>query len=123
MTRLAETTGVIDPTAEQPAETATRTAETARRFNLEPRIAMISFSNFGSTKHPHAEKVAEAVAMVKRLRPELIIEGEMQADAAVEPHIASPAYPLSKIQGDATVQIIPKLDSATAANKPLFRLG
>src|SRR5258708_40187396 len=123
MTRLAETTGVIDPTAEQPAETATRTAETARRFNLEPRIAMISFSNFGSTKHPHAEKVSEAVAIVKRLRPELIIEGEMQADAAVEPHIASADYPWSKIQGDANVLIFPNLDSANAAYKLLWRLG
>src|SRR5713226_4001312 len=96
---LADTTVNIEPTAEQLAEIAVVTAETARRFNLEPRIAMISFSNFGSTKHPHAEKVAEAVAIVKRLRPELIIEGEMQADAAVEPHIASADYPWSKIQG------------------------
>jgi len=120
---LADTTVIIEPTAEQLAEIAILTAETARRFNLEPRIAMISFSNFGSTKHPNAEKVAEAVAIVKRLRPELIIEGEMQADAAVEPHIASADYPWSKIQGDANVLIFPNLDSANAAYKLLWRLG
>ena len=120
---LADTTVTIAPTAEDMAEIAILTAETARRFNIEPRIAMISFSNFGSTKHPEAEKVAEAVAIVKKQRPDLIIEGEMQADAAVEPHIASADYPWSAIQGDANVLIFPNLDAANAAYKLLWRLG
>jgi malate dehydrogenase (oxaloacetate-decarboxylating)(NADP+) len=120
---LADTTVIIDPTAEDLAEIAILTAETARRFNIEPRIAMISFSNFGSTQHPEAEKAAKAVALVKQQRPDLIIEGEMQADAAVEPHIAGADYPWSAIQGDANVLIFPNLDAANAAYKLLWRLG
>jgi malate dehydrogenase (oxaloacetate-decarboxylating)(NADP+) len=120
---LADTTVTIEPTAEDLAEIAILTAETAKRFNIEPRVAMISFSNFGSTKHHTAEKVAEAVAIVKKQRPDLIIEGEMQADAAVEPHIASADYPWSAIQGDANVLIFPNLDAANAAYKLLWRLG
>ncbi len=120
---LADTTVMINPSAEDLAEIAILTAETARRFNIEPRIAMISFSNFGSTKHADAEKAARAVAIVKKLRPDLIIEGEMQADAAVEPDIAKTDYPWSAIQGDANVLIFPSLDAANAAYKLLWRLG
>jgi len=120
---LADTTVTITPDASDLAEIAILTAETARRFNIEPRIAMISFSNFGSTKHPDAEKVAEAVELVKKQRPDLIIEGEMQADAAVEPDIAGADYPWSAIQGDANVLIFPNLDAANAAYKLLWRLG
>jgi malate dehydrogenase (oxaloacetate-decarboxylating)(NADP+) len=120
---LADTTVTIEPTAEDLAEIAILTAETARRFNIEPRIAMVSFSNFGSTQHPEAEKVAKAVTIVKQQRPDLIIEGEMQADAAVEPHIAGADYPWSAIQGDANVLIFPNLDAANAAYKLLWRLG
>src|SRR5438477_4099170 len=82
---LADTTVNIDPSAEDLAETAMLTAETARRFNLEPRVAMISFSNFGSTKSPEAEKVRDAVDIIRSRRPDLIVEGEMQADLAVHP--------------------------------------
>jgi malate dehydrogenase (oxaloacetate-decarboxylating)(NADP+) len=120
---LADTTVAIAPDANDLAETAILTAETAKRFNIEPRIAMISFSNFGSTQHPEAEKVAKAVQIVKQRRPDLIIEGEMQADTAVEPHIAGADYPWSPIQGDANVLIFPNLDAANAAYKLLWRLG
>jgi malate dehydrogenase (oxaloacetate-decarboxylating)(NADP+) len=120
---LADTTVNIDPDAEQLAEIAALTAETARRFNLEPRVAMISFSNFGSTKHPYADKVREAVRILKERRRDLVVEGEMQADAAVEPHIAHADYPWSAIQGDANVLIFANLDAANAAYKLLWRLG
>src|SRR5437764_4353989 len=120
---LADTTVNIDPDAEQLAEIAAQTAETAKRFNLEPRIAMISFSNFGSTRHPDAEKVQEAVQILKRRRPDLIVEGEMQADTAVVPYIASTDYPWSVIQGDANVLVFANLDAANAAYKLLWRLG
>jgi malate dehydrogenase (oxaloacetate-decarboxylating)(NADP+) len=120
---LADTTVNINPDAEQLAEIAILTAETARRFNLEPRVAMISFSNFGSTKHPDAEKVREAVALVKQRRPDLIIEGEMQADTAVFPEVAQEEYPWSVIQGDANVLVFPSLDAANAAYKLLWRVG
>jgi malate dehydrogenase (oxaloacetate-decarboxylating)(NADP+) len=120
---LADTTVNIDPTAEQLAETAALTADTARRFNLEPRVALISFSNFGSTIHPHSDKMREAVRILKERCPDMIVEGEMQADAAVEPHIARADYPWSAIQGDANVLIFANLDAANAAYKLLWRLG
>jgi malate dehydrogenase (oxaloacetate-decarboxylating)(NADP+) len=120
---LADTTVIFDPTAEQLAEIAVLTAETAKRFNLEPRVAMISFSNFGSTKHPDAEKVRDAVQILKDTHPELIVEGEMQADTAVVPEIAAAEYPWSVIQGDANVLVFANLDSANAAYKLLWRLG
>ncbi|HEY8133825.1 MAG TPA: phosphate acetyltransferase, partial [Thermoanaerobaculia bacterium] len=120
---LADTTVNIDPTAEQLAEIAVVTAETARRFNLEPRVAMISFSNFGSTKDPQSEKVREAVRLLHERHPDLVVDGEMQADTAVVPYIAHEDYPWSTIQGDANVLIFPNLDSANAAYKLLWRVG
>ena len=120
---LADTTVNINPTAEQLAEIAALTAETAKRFNLEPRIAMISFSNFGSTKDPEAEKVAEAVRILKERRPDLVVEGEMSADTAVYPEIAASEYPWSMIQGDANVLVFANLDAANAAYKLLWRIG
>jgi malate dehydrogenase (oxaloacetate-decarboxylating)(NADP+) len=120
---LADTTVNIDPTAEDLAEIAELTAETAKRFNLEPRVAMISFSNFGSTTHPHAEKVREAVRILKERRPDLVVEGEMQADTAVVPDVAQHDYPWSVIQGDANVLVFANLDAANAAYKLLWRLG
>jgi malate dehydrogenase (oxaloacetate-decarboxylating)(NADP+) len=120
---LADTTVNINPTAEELAEIAELTAETAKRFNLVPKIAMISFSNFGSTKHPDAEKVRDAVRILKEKRPDLVVEGEMQADTAVVPYIASEDYPWSAIQGDANVLVFPNLDAANAAYKLLWRLG
>jgi malate dehydrogenase (oxaloacetate-decarboxylating)(NADP+) len=120
---LADTTVNIDPSAEVLAEIAIQTAETARRFNIEPRVAMISFSNFGSTKHPDAEKVRRAVEIIKERRPDLVVEGEMQADTAVSPDIAEQDYPWSVIQGDANVLVFANLDAANAAYKLLWRLG
>ena len=120
---LADTTVNIDPTAEDLAEIAVLTAETARRFNLEPRIAMVSFSNFGSTSHPNTEKVRDAVQILKKNHPELVVEGEMQADTAVDATIAQQDYPWSSLQGDANVLVFANLDAANAAYKLLWRLG
>ena len=120
---FADTTVNIDPTAEQLAEIAALTAETARRFDLVPRVAMISFSNFGSTQHPEAEKVRDAVRILNERHPDLIVDGEMEADTAVVPYIAHDDYPWSVIQGDANVLIFPNLDAANAAYKLLWRLG
>jgi malate dehydrogenase (oxaloacetate-decarboxylating)(NADP+) len=120
---FADTTVNINPTAEQLAEIAQQSAETARRFNLDPRVAMISFSNFGSTTHPDSEKVRDAVRILKERCPKLVVEGEMQADTAVVPYIAQTDYPWSAIQGDANVLVFPNLDAANAAYKLLWRLG
>jgi malate dehydrogenase (oxaloacetate-decarboxylating)(NADP+) len=119
---LADTTVNINPSAEDLAEIAALTAETARRFNMEPRIAMLSFSNFGSTKDDATYKVRDAVKILKERYPDFIVEGEMQADTAVVPEIAS-EYPWSAIQGDANVLVFPNLDAANAAYKLLWRLG
>ncbi len=120
---LADTTVNIDPDAEMLAEIAAVTAETARRFNLEPRVAMISFSNFGSTPHAESQKVREAVRLLNDRHPDLVVDGEMQADTAVVPYIAREDYPWSPIQGDANVLIFPNLDAANAAYKLLWRVG
>ena len=120
---LADTTVNIDPDSETLAEIAEQTAATAKRFNLEPRIAFLSFSNFGSTRDPNATKVRDAVQILKKRRPDLVVEGEMQADTAVAPEIAQADYPWSAIQGDANVLVFPTLDAANAAYKLLWRLG
>jgi malate dehydrogenase (oxaloacetate-decarboxylating)(NADP+) len=120
---LADTTVNINPDSETLAEIAEQTAETAKRFHLEPRIAMVSFSNFGSTKDAAAEKMRDAVQILKKRRPDLIVEGEMQADTAVVPEIASADYPWSAIQGDANVLVFANLDAANSAYKLLWRLG
>jgi phosphate acetyltransferase len=113
----------IDPNSTELAEIAIDTAETAKRFGVEPKIAMLSFSTNGSAKHPDADKVREAVQMVKYKRPELIVDGEMQVDAALVPEIAQRKFPSSKIKGDANVLIFPDLQSGNIAYKLVERLA
>ncbi len=120
---LADTTVNIDPTAEELAEIALLTAGFARRFDIEPRVAMLSFSNFGSNLHPSARKVKEAVEIAKRLDPELEIDGEMQADTAVLESILKDQYPWSDLKSSANVLVFPELQSANIAYKLLWRLA
>jgi malate dehydrogenase (oxaloacetate-decarboxylating)(NADP+) len=120
---IADATVNIEPSAEELAEIALLTAEKVRQFDIEPRIAMLSFSNFGSTKHPLAEKVNRAVGIVKQQAPQLMVDGEMQADTAVVPEIINELYPFSALKGSANVLICPDLTSANIAYKLLSRLG
>lgn len=120
---LADCTVNIEPTAEDLAEIAICTAEMARRFDVEPRVAMLSFSNFGSTRHPLAEKVRRAVELVQRQEPGLIIDGEMQADTAVTPEIIEEEYVFSRLRGGANVLIFPDLEAGNIAYKLLNRIG
>jgi len=120
---LADATVCIDPTAEELAETAILAAETARLLEIEPRIAMLSFSNFGSVKHPHALTVKRAVEMVKERAPELVVDGEMQADTAVTPEILAANYPFANLKGAANVLIFPDLTSGNICYKLLNCLG
>lgn len=113
----------IEPTAEELAEIAIMAAERVKMLGVEPRVAMLSFSNFGSTAHPLAEKVRRAVELVRQRRPDLIIDGEMQADTAVVPEILEREYPFSPLQGGANVLVFPDLSSANIAYKLLQRLG
>jgi malate dehydrogenase (oxaloacetate-decarboxylating)(NADP+) len=120
---LADTTVNIEPTEADLVEIALCTAEAARRFNVEPRVAMLSFSNFGSTKHPLAEKVHRATEMLKQVAPDLMVDGEMQADTAVVPQIIEETYPFSTLRGGASVLIFPDLEAANIAYKLLMRIG
>jgi len=120
---FADTTMNIDTTPEILAETALLTADLAREFDMEPRVAMLSFSNFGSSRHPHARKVAEAVKLVKEKDPDLIIDGEMNVDAAVTNSVLRENYPFSTLQKEANVLIFPDLTSGNIAYKLLMRLG
>ena len=113
----------IEPTAEDLAEIALCAASAARRFDVEPRVAMLSFSNFGSTKHPLCEKVRRATQMVKQRDPSLMIDGEMMADTALMPEVLRQDYPFSTLKSAANVLIFPDLNSANIAYKLLMQIG
>jgi malate dehydrogenase (oxaloacetate-decarboxylating)(NADP+) len=119
---FADTTVNIDPSAEDLAEIALLSAATAERFGFEPRVAMISFSNFGSNRHPKADRVRDAVAIVRERRPDLPIDGEMQADTAVLPEVIENEYPFAQVRRP-NVLIFPDLESANAAYKLVWRLA
>ena len=112
----------IDPTSEDLAEIACLAADYAKKLEIEPRVAFLSFSNFGSTPHPLSEKVSKAVQLVKARRPDLPVDGEMQADTAVVAEIMEERYPFSAVK-DANVLVFPSLESANIAYKLLARLG
>jgi malate dehydrogenase (oxaloacetate-decarboxylating)(NADP+) len=122
-TFFADTTVAIEPTAEELAETAILTAQKAQQFDFEPKVAMLSFSNFGSAAHPLTLKVKRATAMVKAQAPDLVVEGEMQANVALDPEIVEKQYPFSTVKGDANVFIFPDLQSGNIAYKLLHKLG
>lgn len=120
---LADCTVNIEPSAEDLAEIAICAAQTAKRFNVNPRVAMLSFSNFGSTPHPLTTKVQRAVQIVKAADPTLMIDGEMMADTAVTPEIIEATYPFSTLRGGANVLLFPDLTSANTCYKLLQRIG
>jgi malate dehydrogenase (oxaloacetate-decarboxylating)(NADP+) len=120
---LADCTVNIEPTAEDLAEIALCAAQTARRFDVTPRVAMLSFSNFGSTQHPLTAKVRRAVELIRRRDPNLIVDGEVMADTAVVPEIIEETYPFAKLHGGANVLVFPDLTSANTSYKLLARIG
>ena len=120
---FADTTVNIDPTAEQLAEIAVMVAKVARSFDIEPRIAMLSFSNFGSVNHPLAKKMQRATELVRVMDPSLVVDGEMQAETAVDPELLQRLYSFSTLKERANVLIFPELQSANIAYKLLCKLG
>jgi malate dehydrogenase (oxaloacetate-decarboxylating)(NADP+) len=120
---LADTTITVEPSAEELADIAIMTADAARRFDLEPRVAMLSFSDFGSSEADSTAKVRRATAIAKAKRPDLVIEGEMQADTAFAATKASELFPFSALKGDANVLVFPDLNAANIAYKLLIHLA
>ena len=119
---FADATVNIDPTANDLAEIACLASDFAKELEIEPRVALLSFSNFGSTPHPHTEKVQKALELIREKSPDLVVDGEMQADTAVVADIIEERFPFSQVK-DANVLIFPSLESANIAYKLLARLG
>ncbi|HXH93231.1 MAG TPA: phosphate acyltransferase, partial [Thermoanaerobaculia bacterium] len=118
-----DTTVNIDPTAEQLAQIAYSAGRIVQTFGITPKIAMLSFSNFGSVRHPEAEKVAKAVAILRKRDAALVVDGEMQADTAMDENILRSAYPFSMLKERANVLIFPNLSAGNIAYKLLHHLG
>jgi malate dehydrogenase (oxaloacetate-decarboxylating)(NADP+) len=113
----------IEPTAEELADIACGAAAVARVFDLEPRVAMLSFSSFGSVRHPLAARVARAAEIVREREPGLAVDGEMHLDPAVVEEIARENYPHSRVAGDANVLVFPNLAAGNIGYKLVQRLG
>ena len=120
---LADTSVNIEPTAEDLVEIALCTAHMAHRFDIVPRVAMLSFSSFGSVDHPICRKVRKAVELIKYADPTLIVDGEIMADEAVSPELIAEHYPFSQLKGGANVLICPDLASANIDTKLLVKIG
>jgi len=120
---FADATVNVNPTAEQLAEIAISASDTVQTFDIVPKVAMLSFSNFGSSPYPESLKVKEAVSIIKKLRPSLMVDGEMQADTAVVPQIIEENFPFSTLKGGANVLIFPDLNSGNIAYKLMARIG
>lgn len=113
-----------DPTAEQLGQIAVSTGQTAKTFTgKDPRVAILSFSTKGSAKHPLVDKVIEATKVANTLDPEMNIDGELQADAAIVPSVAKSKAPNSKVAGQANVLVFPSLETGNIAYKLVQRLG
>ncbi|MBZ0181071.1 MAG: NADP-dependent malic enzyme [Melioribacteraceae bacterium] len=119
---FADTTVNVDPNPEELAAIAISAADTVREFEIEPKVAMLSFSNFGSSIYPQSNKVKTATELVKQKRPDILVDGEMQADTALVPEILETTFPFSSIKGGANVLIFPDLNSGNIAYKLLARL-
>jgi malate dehydrogenase (oxaloacetate-decarboxylating)(NADP+) len=120
---FADATVNIEPTPEDLAEIALCAAQEARRFDVVPRVAMLSFSNFGSTRHPLCDKVRRAVELVRFADPTLMVDGELQSDMAVNGKKLEEAFPFSRLKGGANVLIFPDLQSCNIAARLLPQLG
>lgn len=120
---FADTAITVTPEAHDLVDIAIDTAETAKKFGLTPKIAMLSFSTKGSADHPLVDRVKQAVAMLKDERPDLIADGDLQVDAALVPEVAKIKCPTSPIAGNANVLIFPDLGAANIAYKLVERLA
>ncbi len=120
---ICDTYVVDEPSAEQIAEMTTRAAHAVRYFGVEPKVALLSHSNFGGADTPGARKMRQAMELLRRRAPELEVEGEMNGDAAVVEEIRNRIFPSSRLKGAANLLIMPNLDAANIAYNLLKVLG
>jgi len=120
---FADAAITIDPDAHELVDIAEDTAKTAITFGIKPKIALLSFSTKGSASHPRSEKVRTAVEILKDKYPDLVVDGELQVDAALVPSVAKRKCPKSPIQGDANILIFPSLEAGNIAYKLVERLA
>ena len=120
---FADTTVNISPDARTLADIAIATADLARSFDVEPRVAMLSFSSFGTSRHPRASAVAKATRLVKQERPGMIVDGEMQVDVALDASLRDNRFGFTTLKGDANVLIFPDLDAGNIGYKLIQHLG
>jgi len=121
---LSDTSINIDPNAEDLAKIANMTANAVRMFGLEPIVAMVSYANFGSSKHPHSSKVREAVSYLHKNNPDLIVDGELQTDFALNSELLKEIFPFSKlVDKKVNTLIFPNLDAANITYKLLKELN
>jgi malate dehydrogenase (oxaloacetate-decarboxylating)(NADP+) len=104
-------------------EIVLQTAKFVRELNIEPNVALLSYSNFGSSRNKETHKIAQAVKMIKELDPDLNVDGEMMIDFAINPELRNEHYPFSTLKGAANVFIFPELNSANIASRMINRLG
>ena len=124
VTFFADTTVNVDPSAEELAEIALQTAEQVRFFtDEEPRVAMLSFASYGSTRHEKTDKVRRATELVRKLSPKLMVDGEIQADVAIDAELREELFPVSSLKDSANVLIFPDLSSANIAYKLMLKLA
>jgi malate dehydrogenase (oxaloacetate-decarboxylating)(NADP+) len=120
---FADTTVNVDPNAEALAEIAISTARLARSLEVEPVVAMLSFSNFGSARFPQSDKVAAAVELIRQAEPDLPVDGEMQVGAALDVDHRKRLFPFSTLEHEANVLVFPTLDAGNIAYKLMGHLG
>jgi malate dehydrogenase (oxaloacetate-decarboxylating)(NADP+) len=120
---IADATVNIDPDAETLAETAILAADMVRSMDIEPRVAMLSYANFGAVRHPTARKVRDAVGIVREQRPDIEIDGEMQVDTALSSKVREQFYPFTELSDDANILIMPNLSAANIAYKLVQQLS
>jgi malate dehydrogenase (oxaloacetate-decarboxylating)(NADP+) len=121
---LADTSINIDPSAEELAEIAQNTANVASTFGFDPVIALLSYANYGSSSHPHARKIKEAVKILHERNPDLVVDGEIQTDFALNKELLQSQFPFSKLAGKkVNTLIFPNLESANITYKLLKELN
>jgi malate dehydrogenase (oxaloacetate-decarboxylating)(NADP+) len=120
---FADATVNIDPDVETLAEIAILSASFVRELKIEPRVALLSFSNFGSAPHPLSRRMSDALKRIRTLDPDLEVDGEMQADSALNPALLKEYFPFSYLKGPANILVFPNLGAANIAYKLMGEIG